>query len=162
MTRKTKPRLPLEKTASDKIAIDPYRIYRITDLVQFANLFFPDKRADSLRAAFLAILVELKNSRFQNLTSQEMDKIPQIHDLPHPAMCKARAKMTRLGLIKKISDGKTTVAYELSNSFTYALTRLTEHIQTFTTPALQKYQQDLESQYIQIAKNEHINLKHKE
>ena len=47
---------------SAKIEINKDKIYRISDPVQLAEIFFPSKNAHQRRAAFLAILFEIKNS----------------------------------------------------------------------------------------------------
>jgi len=84
---------------SAKIEINKDKIYRISDPIQLAEIFFPSKNAHQRRAAFLAILFEIKNSPNQRLNTT--DSIAKKYSLSQSALTKVRTKMTRIGLIRK-------------------------------------------------------------
>ena len=84
---------------SSKIEINKDRIYRVSDPIQLAEIFFPSKNAYRKRAAFLAVFFEIKNARSQRL--ETTDHISQKYELSQSSITKARTKMTRIGLIRK-------------------------------------------------------------
>jgi hypothetical protein len=84
---------------SAKIEVNKDKIYRISDPVQLTEIFFPAKNAQQRRAAFLAILFDIKNAPDQRLDTT--DHIAEKYSLSQSAITKARAKMSRLGLIRK-------------------------------------------------------------
>lgn len=132
---------------SDKIAIDRYKIYRVTDPIQFAYLFFPAKNATHSRAAFLAIFFEIKNAEKQRLPAT--GHIPEKYDLNKATVLKARTKMVRLGLITKQSYG-----WQFCSVFRNTLEKLLSLIETFKSPIERVSQLEGEKMYIEIAKGE--------
>jgi len=130
---------------SDKIIANKDKIYRISDPIQFAEIFYPAKNAKKRRAAFLAILFEIKNSRGQRLEST--DHITDKYSLSQSAINKARTKMSRLGIIRK-RDGY----WIFSTVFFSTLDKLKENVSNYQYPAQTKKQHKLEDVYIEIAK----------
>jgi len=132
---------------SDKIAIDRYKIYRVTDPIQFAYLFFPAKNATHSRAAFLAIYFEIKNAEKQRLPTT--GHIPEKFDLNKATVLKARTKMVRLGLITKQRYG-----WVFCSVFKNTLEKLLELIETHKSPIDRVDQLKGEKMYVEMAKGE--------
>ena len=132
---------------SDKIAIDRYKIYRVTDPIQFAYLFFPAKNATHSRAAFLAIYFEIKNAEKQRLPTT--GHIPEKFDLNKATVLKARTKMVRLGLITKQRYG-----WVFCSVFKNTLEKLLELIETYKSPIDRVDQLKGEKMYVEMAKGE--------
>ena len=130
---------------SAKIEIDKDKIYRISDPVQLAEIFSPSKNAHQRKAAFLAILFEIKNSSNQRLDTT--DHLATKYSLSRSAVTKARTKMTRIGLIRK-REGY----WIFSTTFFKTLERLCEKIKTHQTPAQNRDQIDRERLFVEIAK----------
>ena len=130
---------------SDKVAIDRYKIYRVTDPIQFAELFFPAKNATHSRAEFMAIYFEIKNAEKQKLPTTE--HIPKKYDLNPATMLKARTKMVRLGLITKQRYG-----WAFCSVFKNTLEKLIELIETFKSPVDKASQLEGEKMYVDMAK----------
>ena len=130
---------------STKIEINKDKIYRISDPIQLAEIFFPSKNAHQRRAAFLAILFEIKNSPNQRLNTT--DSIAKKYALSQSALTKARTKMTRIGLIRK-REGY----WIFSTTFFKTLEGLCEKIKAYQTPAQNRDQSDREQLFVEIAK----------
>ena len=130
---------------SDKIAIDRYKIYRVTDPIQFAYLFFPAKNATHSRAAFLAIFFEIKNAEKQRLPTT--NHIPEKYELNKATVLKARTKMVRLGLITKQRYG-----WVFCSVFRNTLEKLIDLIETFKAPIERVSQLEGERMHIDMAK----------
>lgn len=132
---------------SDKIAIDRYKIYRVTDPIQFAYLFFPARNATHSRAAFLAIYFEIKNAEKQRLLTTE--HIAEKFELNKATVIKARTKMVRLGLITKQRYG-----WQFCSVFRNTVEKLLDLIDTFKSPIERASQVESEKMYIEMAKGE--------
>jgi len=129
---------------SDRINVNKGRIYRISDPIQLAEVFYPAKNAHQRRATFLAILFEIKNARDQRLETTV--HIPEKYGLPAPIISKVRAKMTRIGLIRKYQD-----AWILSSTFYSTLEALAEKVRVYQTPAQNREEREREEAFIEIA-----------
>jgi hypothetical protein len=130
---------------SAKIEINKDKIYRISDPIQLAEIFFPSKNAHQRRAAFLAILFEIKISPNQRLDTT--DHIAKKYALSQSALTKARTKMTRIGLIRKRKGYWT-----FSTTFFKTLEGLCEKIKAYQAPAQNRDQIDREHLFVEIAK----------
>ncbi len=130
---------------SAKIEINKDKIYRISDPIQLAEIFFPSKNAHQRRAALLAIFFEIKNSPNQRLNTT--DHIAKKYALSQSALTKARTKMTRMGLIRK-REGH----WIFSTTFFKTLEGLNEKIKAYQTPAQNRDQIDRERLFVEIAK----------
>ena len=144
MRKKTKD-FNLKSRASDKIEINKAKIYRISDPIQLATVFYPAKNANLKRAAFLAIFFELKNTRGQKLGTTA--EIHEKYNLSRSGVVKVRVKMVRIGLICK-RDGY----WRFSSSFFNALERLTNIIDKMQMPAQSQDERDKEKTFVEIAK----------
>ena len=138
---KTRAKTPI----SAKIEINKDKIYRISDPVQLAEIFFPSKNAHQRRAAFLAILFEIKNSPNQRLDTT--DHIAKKYALSQSALTKARTKMTRIGLIRKRGG-----YWIFSTVFARTLENLVKKIEAHQAPAQTKDERDREKFFVEMAK----------
>ena len=143
--RKKRRNLKHKAGPSDKIEVNPSRIYRITDPIQLAYVIFPHKDAKLLRAAFIAIYFTIRNDPHQKIGTT--DFLADKFKLPMSAICKARSKMARIGLIKK-QDGY----WQYSNRFFTAIERLVDTIYGYRVQ-VEKSQADSVFAFIEIAKN---------
>ena len=130
---------------SDKIEVNKDKIYRISDPVQLSEIFFPSKNANQRRAAFLAILFEIKNSLNQRLNTT--DHIAKKYRLSQSALTKARTKMTRIGLIRK-REGY----WIFSTVFLKTIESLGQKLKVNQAPAQNPEQIDRERLFVEIAK----------
>ena len=130
---------------SDKIEVNKDRIYRISDPIQLAEVFYPAKNAHQRRAAFLAIFFEIKNAEGQKLDST--DHIAGEYGLSQSSVTKARTKMSRLGLIRRREGW-----WIFSTVFLNVLNKLKEKISEYQYPSKRGEQQELERMYIEVAK----------
>jgi len=130
---------------SSKIEITKDKIYRISDPIQLAEVFFPSRNAHQRRAAFLAILFEIKNAPEQRLVTT--DSIAKKYGLSQSALTKARSKMVRIGLIRK-RDGY----WIFSTTFFKTLENLCEKIKAYQMPAQNRAQAEREQVFVEIAK----------
>ena len=130
-----------------RIELNSNRVYRISDPIQLSCCFYPQKNAYQKRAAFLAILFEIKNAPSQRLDTFE--HIPLKHRLTPGTVSKVRAKMVRLGLIRRYQS-----QWIFSTVFCSTLEKLKEKVDLYQHPAASKDQLDLEAAYIQMAKGE--------
>lgn len=131
---------------STKIEINKDRIYRISDPIQLAEIFFPAKNAHQKRAAFLAIFFEIKNAKDQKLDTT--DHIAEKYGLGQSSVTKARAKMTRIGLIRK-RDGY----WIYSSVFGKTLKNLISKIEAYQIPSKTIQKKDRERFYVEMARN---------
>lgn len=136
-----------KKTQSDKIEVNRYKMYRITDPLQFAYLFYPNKNASHRRAAFLAIYFEIKNAPKQRIEST--DYIAEQYGLHPSTVIKARAKMVRLGLIVKQAYG-----WQFCSVFKNTLEKLIKLVDKFKSPIERPSQRNGERMYVEMAKGE--------
>jgi DNA-binding transcriptional regulator YhcF (GntR family) len=144
-TMKRKKDLKRKTGVSDKIEANKEKIYRMSDPIQLAEVFYAAKNAHQRRAAFLGIFFEIKNAEGQNLDST--DHIADKYGLSQSSVTKARRKMSRLGLIRK-REG----CWIFSTVFCNALDRLKEKISQYQYPSISKEQRELERMYIEVAK----------
>ena len=124
------------------------KIYRISDPIQLAEVFFPQKTANLKRAVFLAILFELKNAPGQKLAT--MDHIPGDYDLSQSSISKVRAKMVRIGLIRKYKG-----EWIFSSLFANAMSKLIEKVAIYQKPAQSVDESNRERIFVEIAKGTH-------
>ena len=131
---------------SAKIEINKDKIYRISDPIQLAEIFFPAKNAHRKRAAFLAIFFEIKNARNQKLDTT--DHIANTYGISQSSVTKARTKMTRIGLIRK-RDGY----WIYSSVFGKTLKNLISKIEAYQIPSQTDQEKDREKFYVEMARN---------
>ena len=130
---------------SDKIEFNKDKIYRISDPIQLAEMFFPSKNANQRRAAFLAIFFEIKNAPHQRLDTT--DHIENEYGISQSAVTKARTKMNRIGLIRK-RDGY----WIFSTVFARSLENLVKKIEAHQVSAQTKDEKDREKLFVEMAK----------
>ena len=130
---------------SDKIEVNKDKIYRISDPIQLAEIFYPAKNAHQRRAAFLAIFFEIKNARNQRLDST--DYISEEYKLSQSTVNKARTKMSRLGLIRK-REGY----WIFSTVFVRSLENLIKKIDAYQTSVQTKDELERERMFVEMAK----------
>jgi hypothetical protein len=130
---------------STKIEGNKDKIYRISDPIQLAEIFFPPKNAHRKRAAFLAIFFEIKNTRDQKLDTT--DHIASVYGLSPSSLTKARIKMSRIGLIRK-RDGY----WIYSSVFGKTLKNLTTKLDAHQIPAQTDQEIKRERLYVEMAK----------
>jgi len=130
---------------STKIEINKDKVYRISDPIQLAEIFFPAKNAYHKRAAFLAIFFEIKNTKDQKLDTT--DHIAKKYSLGQSSVTKARTKMTRIGLIRKRNG-----YWIYSSVFEKTLKILLSKIETYQIPSQTKQEEDRERFFIEMAK----------
>ena len=93
--------------ARTKIELNPALVRRISGLDDLARIFFPDNR--NHRCAFVAIWVEIKYADRQFLP--DMRGIESEYSLSRRTIENVRAKMKKLGLIKRISHFNPDFGY---------------------------------------------------
>jgi hypothetical protein len=145
--RKKRKNLMRQTRVSDKIIANKDKIYRISDPIQLAEIFYPAKNAGHRRAAFLAIFFEIKNAKGQRLEST--DYISEKYKISQSSINKARTKMSRLGLIRK-REGY----WIFSTVFFNTLDKLKEKVMDHQYPAQTKEQIELEKMYVEMVKGE--------
>jgi hypothetical protein len=145
--RKKRKNLIRQTRVSDKIIANKDKIYRISDPIQLAEIFYPAKNAGHRRAAFLGIFFEIKNAKGQGLEST--DYISEKYDLSQSSINKARTKMSRIGLIRK-REGY----WIFSTVFFNTLQKLMDKVTDFQHPAQTKEQTELEKMYVELTKGE--------
>lgn len=131
---------------STKIEINKDRIYRISDPIQLAEIFFPAKNANQKRAAFLAIFFEIKNAKDQKLDTT--DHIANKYGLSQSSITKARTKMSRIGLIRK-RDGY----WIFSSVFFKSFENLTQKIRSYQMPVQKIDEAEREKLFVEMAKS---------
>lgn len=131
---------------SAKIEINKDKVYRISDPIQLAEIFFPAKNAHNKRAAFLAIFFEIRNAKDQKLDTT--DYIASTYGLSQSSITKARTKMTRIGLIRK-RDG----FWIYSSAFGKTLKNLIAKVEAYQLPVHTDEKNKREQFYVEIAKN---------
>jgi len=138
----------VNKAISTKIEFNKDKVYRISDPIQLAEIFFPAKNANQKRAAFLAIFFEIKNAKDQKMDTT--DHIAAKYGLSQSSITKARAKMSRIGLIRK-RDGY----WIYSSVFGKTLKNLITKLETFQIPAEISQEKAREKLYVEMAKGMH-------
>ena len=142
---KRKKDLKRKAQISDKIEVNKDKIYRLSDPIQLAEVFYPAKNANQRRAAFLAIFLEIKNARDQRIEST--DHIAEEYKLSQSAINKARTKMSRLGLIRK-REGY----WIFSTVFTNTLRNLISKVESFQMPALSSNERAKERFFVELVR----------
>ena len=142
---------PARTPISTKFEANKDKIYRISDPIQLAEIFFPSKNAHQKRAAFLAIFFEIKNARNQRL--ETTDYIAKGYELSQSAVTKARTKMSRIGLIRK-REGY----WIFSTVFFKTLENLSNKIEAYQVPAQNTEEYERERLFVEIAKG--VGTKH--
>lgn len=121
-------------TVRTKIELTPALVRRISGLDDFARIFFPDNR--NHQRAFVAIWLEIKYSRNQFLPSCK--GIAVEYDLTERTLETVRAKMKRLGLIRRISHFAPSFGnrsgWTFSARLRYALTALADTLAATSQP----------------------------
>jgi hypothetical protein len=143
--RKKRRNRKVKALVSDKIEVNPNRLYRISDPLQMANVIFPQKNAKQLRAAFIAIYFTIRNDPHQKIERTEF--LAEKFDLPLSAICKVRGKLNRMGIIKK-QDGY----WQFSNRFFTAIERFIDTLDGYRVQ-VEPSQKDAVFAYVEIAKN---------
>ena|GEM_PF-2704615 len=125
-----------------RIDINKDKIYRVSDIHDFACLVFPHKNAKDLRAACILIFLGIKYSLEYNLTTQELEvlrkrKLPEISQ---KSLWKARATMARMGLIVRTDR----IFWKFSSRFTKSLTTLSEKVSRHMAHSFDRGQREKE------------------
>jgi len=136
---------PTREPISTKIEVNKDKIYRISDPIQLAEIFFPSKNAHQKRAAFLAMFFEIKNTKDQKLDST--DHIANKYGIGQSSVTKARAKMSRIGLIRK-RDGYWIFSSVFGKTLKNLITKLEGH----QMPAQTDQEKKRERFYVEMAK----------
>ena len=128
-----------------KLDIDRGKVYRVNDSTMFASIFLPQKSAANRRAAFLAILFELKNQPGKRLAST--DHIAVEYGLSPSCVTKTRVMMARTGIIRK-REG----SWQFSSVFKNMLNKILELLEVYTAPSSDPEARKRERQFIEMAK----------
>jgi len=99
--------------ARTKIEISPALCRQVSGLDDLARIFFPDNK--NHRRAFVAIWVEIKYAEAQFLSSR-LDLAGR-HGVSRRTLDAVRAKMKRLGLIKRVSHFNPAYGHESGWTF---------------------------------------------
>ena len=137
--------MKLKTQTSDRIELNPGKIYGVTDFEQLATIFFPQSTGKQLRSSFIAIFCEIKNSNNQKIIST--DYIAEKYKLLPSSVTKARIKMSRIGLITHRQQ-----YWQFSSKFVRSLHILSDKIETFKLPAENLLQKKKELFMIEITK----------
>lgn len=125
------------------------RIHKAFDPVQLSKIFFPSNDAKQKRASFLAIMFEIRNAKKQK--KKDLNHIPKKYGINESSFFKARAKMTRLGLISR-SRGYWIFSIRFKNAFEVLIGK----IESLRYPAASVEEEGLEMIYVESAKTENI------
>jgi len=110
-------------------------VRRISGLDDLARIFFPDNR--NHRRAFVAIWVEIKYAEHQFLP--DMKQIESEYGLSRRTIENVRAKMKKLGLIKRISHFNPEFGYRagwvFSGRFRMALSSFGRQVDLAAVPS---------------------------
>ena len=128
-----------------KIDVTPDKIRRITDLQELSYIFIPQISGSMLRAAFIALIIEIKNHKDEKILNTNY--IEEKYDIPGASICKARARMRKIGLIEYRDS-----YWKLSSRFIKALDNLGSKLGDLTLPTGSKMQRDKESKLIDYEK----------
>jgi len=131
---------------STKIEVNKDKVYRISDPIQLAEIFFPSKNAGQRRAAFLAIIFDIKNAENQKL--ETTDHLALKYGIGRSTITKARAKMSRIGLIRKRGG-----YWMFSSVFEKTLKNLIVKIVTYQVPAQTIQESKRERFFVEMARN---------
>jgi hypothetical protein len=128
----------------DKIDINKDRIYRLSDPIQLACIFFPSKNAKSKRAAFLAIFFEIRGSLSMRVATT--DHVAKKYNLSPSSVTKARAKMVRVGLIRRRQG-----YWQFSTVFTKSLENLAQKLAAYQIPPNSEDEREKERFFVELA-----------
>ncbi len=119
-----------------KIEISPALVRRISGLDDLARLFFPDNK--NHQRAFIAIWLEIKYAEDQFLSST-VEFLP-VYDVSSRTIEIVRAKLKRLGLIKRLSHFNPAYGncsgWVFSSRFRGALTQLSAALVSACDPGV--------------------------
>jgi len=136
---------------SAKIEASRSRLEKVSDPTQLSKIFFPMKSAKQKRAAFLAIIYEIRNSSLQKAWPNKLNKIPKKYNINKTCYFEARAKMHRIGLIAKYT-GYWTFSDRFENAWKKFITKL----ESLRYPAENRFERGNELIFIENAKREDI------
>lgn len=143
-----------DRPASARIEASRDRLYRATDPVAIAKVFFPQKHSFHKRTAFVTIIFELRKARDQKL--ETLNHIPDKFKISPSSFCKARSIMTRVGLIKK-----TGKRWGFSSRFEKGVSRLIDNLDAIKAIPT-AHEKGMESVFISAAKTEPVYYKLRE
>jgi len=113
-----------------KIELNPAMARNLAGLDDLARVLFPDRR--SHRRIFVAIWVELKYAHDHFLPS--LSHIPEQYGAPPRVLETVRARMKKMGLLKRVSGFDPRhghkAGWTFSDRFTGALSRLSEAVRS--------------------------------
>ena len=112
--------------ARTKIEINPALCRELSGLDDLARVFFPDNK--NHRRAFLAIWVEIKYADAQFLSSRE--DVAGRHGVSRRTLETARAKLRKLGLIKRVSHFNPAYGHESGWTFCNRILACLSHLRT--------------------------------
>lgn len=136
---------------SSKIEASRSRLEKVSDPVQLSKIFFPMRSAKQKRAAFLAIIYEIRNSSLQKARPNKLNKIPKKYGINKTCYFEARAKMHRIGLVAKY-----TGYWTFSDRFKSAWEKFIIKIEALRYPASDSIERGNELVFIENAKREDI------
>ena len=139
---------------SDNLSFNRNKIYKISDPIQLSEVFFPHKDAGMMRACFLAIINEISMTHGKGILS--FDYLPDKYDLSMPSICKARGRMTRLGLIRKTRMGYWILSLD---TFRSTFDALIARLEGYSETTKSKEEQDRKELFITLAKATGVNKK---
>jgi hypothetical protein len=134
-----------------KIEANHSRIAAVSDPVQLSKIFFPQKGAYQERAAFLAIMYEIRNSRLQKAWPEKINRIPKKWGIDRRSFDKCRAKLNKIGLISKSSG-----YWRFSDRFKKSMDALIMHVESLRYPSTDNIENGNELIFIESAKGEPI------
>lgn len=144
------------KGLSTKINADTKKIYKAQDPTHLAKLIFPDNSAKHKRAAFLAIMYEIRNSSYKKARPTKLNKIPKKYEINKASYYKARAKMAKLGIISKSSG-----YWKFIDGFANALKYLVTQLDALKFPAETDLEETQEYANVQTAKEDELYVDEK-
>jgi hypothetical protein len=144
------------KSLSTKINADNKKIYKVSDPVELSRLFFPNNNAKHKRAAFLAIMYEIRNSSYKKARPTKLNKIPKKYEINKASYYKARAKMAKLGIISKASG-----YWKFIDGFRNAMSHLIKELDALKYPAETLLEEATEYANVQTAKEDELYLDEK-
>ena len=134
-----------------KIEANSDRIAAVSDPVQISKIIFPQKGAYQKRAAFLAIMYEIRNSRLQKAWPEKLNKLPKKHRLDRKSFDQCRAKLNKMGIISKHSG-----CWGFSDNFKKSMEKLITEIEALRYPPPDRLEKGNELIFIESAKGEPI------
>ena len=140
-----------EKVISTTIESARDTLYKVRDPVRLSKIFFPKNSAKHRRAAFLAIIYEIRNSSYRKATPSKLNMIPKKYKINRHSYSRARAKMKRIGLILQNRG-----YWVFSDRFFRAWEYLFKYIKAIRDPATDILEESGEMIDIESAKHEDV------